>query len=215
MSNYEKILKFLGYRLVRFIILLIAIIIISFIMVDLSPINPVKTYISNMIVSPEQIAALEAYWGVNEPITAKIMNWLGNIIHGDLGNSLIFRIPVIDVIKEKFDLERVSDVLWLKFTDKGHLAVVAKSCDINWDSEQSCGLLVQEIGESFDTSFAFVFPLTRQMIRTKAEPNSFYRKYSSEELECAVGNYLISKGVPIIDYFSHMGYKYDILAENM
>ena len=65
-----------------------------------------------------------------------------------------------DVIKEKFDLERVSDVLWLKFTDKGHLAVVAKSCDINWDSEQSCGLLVQEIGESFDTSFAFVFPLT-------------------------------------------------------
>ena len=71
-------------------------------MVDLSPINPVKTYISNMIVSPEQVAALEAYWGVNEPITAKIMNWLGNIIHGDLGNSLIFRIPVIDVIKEKF-----------------------------------------------------------------------------------------------------------------
>ncbi len=101
MSNHEKILKFLGYRLVRFIILLIAIIIISFIMVDLSPINPVKTYISNMIVSPEQVAALEAYWGVNEPITAKIMNWLGNIIHGDLGNSLIFRIPVIDVIKEK------------------------------------------------------------------------------------------------------------------
>ena len=92
MSNYEKILKFLGYRLVRFIILLIAIIIISFIMVDLSPINPVKTYISNMIVSPEQVAALEAYWGVNEPITAKIMNWLGNIIHGDLGNSLIFSI---------------------------------------------------------------------------------------------------------------------------
>ena len=79
MSNHEKILKFLGYRLVRFIILLIAIIIISFIMVDLSPINPVKTYISNMIVSPEQVAALEAYWGVNEPITAKI-----------------------DVIKEKF-----------------------------------------------------------------------------------------------------------------
>lgn len=109
MSNHEKILKFLGYRLVRFIILLIAIIIISFIMVDLSPINPVKTYISNMIVSPEQVAALEAYWGVNEPITAKIMNWLGNIIHGDLGNSLIFRIPVIDVIKENFRIINLND----------------------------------------------------------------------------------------------------------
>ena len=51
-----------------------------------------------------------------------------------------------DVIKEKFDLERVSDVLWLKFTDKGHLAVVAKSCDINWDSEQFLwSFYVQEI----------------------------------------------------------------------
>ena len=53
-----------------------------------------------MIVSSNKLPPLESYWGVNEPITAKIMNWLGNIIHGDLGNSLIFRIPVIDVIKE-------------------------------------------------------------------------------------------------------------------
>lgn len=120
-----------------------------------------------------------------------------------------------DVIKEKFDLERVSDILWFKFTDKGHLAVVAKSCDINWNEKLPCGVLVNEIKEKLDDSFVFIFPLTQEMIRTKEEPNSFYRKYSSEELECAVGNYLISKGVPVIDYFSHMGYKYDILAENM
>ena len=40
--------------------------------------------------------------GVNEPITTKFANWIGNIIQGDLGTSLIYRIPVIDVIKEKF-----------------------------------------------------------------------------------------------------------------
>ena len=114
-----------------------------------------------------------------------------------------------DVIQDKFSLERVSDLLWFKFTDKGHLAVVASSCDINWDNNLSCGILVNEVGEVFDTSFVFVFPLTKQMIRTKTEPNSFYRKYSSEDLELAVGNYLIDKGVPIIDYYSHMGYKYD------
>lgn len=114
-----------------------------------------------------------------------------------------------DVIKDKFGLERVSDILWFKFTDHGHLAVVASSCDINWDNNSSCGILVNEVGEVFDTSFVFVFPLTKQMIRTKAEPYSFNRKYSSKELELAVGNYLIDKGVPIIDYCSHMGYKYD------
>lgn len=109
-----------------------------------------------------------------------------------------------DVIKEKFNLERVNDILWFKFTKKGHLAVVASSCDINWNDENSCGILVNEVGETFDTSFVFVFPLTQDMIRTKAEPNSYYRKYSSSELELAVGNYLIDKGVPIIDYYSHM-----------
>ena len=102
MIKHEKILKFLGKKLVRFIILLIFVILLSFILIDMSPINPVKTYISNVIISQEQIATLEAYWGVNEPITTKMINWLGNIIHGDFGTSLIFRIPVIDVIKERF-----------------------------------------------------------------------------------------------------------------
>lgn len=114
-----------------------------------------------------------------------------------------------DAIKDKFDLERVNDLLWFKFTDKGYLAVVASSCDINWDYNRSCGILVNEVKEKFDDSFVFVFPLTQQMVRTKAGPNSIYRKFSKSKLELAVGNYLIDKGVPIIDYFSHMGYKYD------
>lgn len=112
-------------------------------------------------------------------------------------------------IVDRFELERVSDILWFKFTDKGHLAVVASSCDINWDYGSSCGSLVKEVGEQFDDSFVFVFPLTQQMIRTKAEPHSCYRKYSVSDLELAVGNYLIHKGVPIIDYFSHMGGEYE------
>ena len=102
MIKHEKLLKFLGKKIVRFIILLIFVILLSFLLIDMSPINPVKSYISNMIVSQQQIDALESYWGVNEPITTKMINWLGNMVHGDFGTSLIFRMPVIDVIKEKF-----------------------------------------------------------------------------------------------------------------
>ena len=102
MIKHEKLLKFLGKKIVRFIILLIFVILLSFLLIDMSPINPVKSNISNMIVSQQQIAALESYWGVNEPITTKMINWLGNMVHGDFGTSLIFRMPVIDVIKERF-----------------------------------------------------------------------------------------------------------------
>lgn len=100
--NYEKIAIFFGKKFVRFLILLIFVILLSFFLIDVSPVNPVRTYISNMAVSPEQIAILEQYWGVNEPITSKLVNWMGNMVQGDFGNSLIFRIPVIDVIKERF-----------------------------------------------------------------------------------------------------------------
>ena len=103
MIKNEKLLKFLGKKIVRFLILLIFVILLSFLLIDMSPINPVKSYIANLgSVSPEKIAALEAYWGVNEPITTKMLNWLGNILHGDFGTSLIFRMPVINVITERF-----------------------------------------------------------------------------------------------------------------
>lgn len=100
--NKQRLLKFLGKKIVRFVILLIFVILLSFLLLDLSPINPVKTYISNVVISQDQIAALEAYWGVNEPITNKMANWLGNVLQGNIGNSLIFRVPVMDVIIERF-----------------------------------------------------------------------------------------------------------------
>lgn len=100
--NKQRLLKFLGKKIVRFVILLIFVILLSFLLLDLSPINPMKTYISNVVISQDQIAALEAYWGVNEPITNKMANWLGNVLQGNMGNSLIFRVPVMDVIIERF-----------------------------------------------------------------------------------------------------------------
>ena len=84
---------------------LVVVILLSFILIDMSPINPVNAYISNMVVSPEKVAQLEAYWGVNQPITEKMLNWLGNILTGDFGTSLIYRTPVLHVISEKFKKE--------------------------------------------------------------------------------------------------------------
>lgn len=102
MNNYKKIAIFFGNKFIRLVILLIAVSIISFILIDISPIDPVRSYIGEITVSQEQVSKLEAYWGVGEPITSKIINWLGNILKGDLGNSLIYRTPVINVISDKF-----------------------------------------------------------------------------------------------------------------
>ncbi len=102
MFNYKKVAIFLGYKTVRLLILLIAVALISFILVDLSPVDPVRAYIGEMTVSGEQIAKLQEYWGVGQPIWEKALTWLNNILHGDFGTSLIYRVPVLDVIGERF-----------------------------------------------------------------------------------------------------------------
>ena len=100
--NRKGIIKFFSYKLLRFIILMIAVAIFSFILLDLSPINPVTVYLKGAAVSEAQRTILNQYFGVGVPLHIKIYHWLLNLMQGDLGTSLIYRAPVIDVITQKF-----------------------------------------------------------------------------------------------------------------
>ena len=63
--NSKNLAKFLGLKAVRLLILLIVIAAISFIMIQLSPIDPVRAYLGQRIVSEEQLAIMGEYWGTN------------------------------------------------------------------------------------------------------------------------------------------------------
>ncbi|MDQ1276100.1 MAG: peptide/nickel transport system permease protein [Euryarchaeota archaeon] len=102
MSDTIKISGFIGKKLVRLISLLIIVCFVSFMLIQSSPIDPVRAYIGEMPVSPEHKAKLEEYWGVNVPPQEKFLNWAGDALKGNFGTSLIYRIPVTDVIKERF-----------------------------------------------------------------------------------------------------------------
>ena len=97
----KKIINFAKYKIIRFIILMVAVAIFSFILLDLSPIDPVNAYLNNAPVSAAHRAMLESYWGVGVPLTDKIFHWLLNLLQGDLGTSLIYRMPVVEVIVQK------------------------------------------------------------------------------------------------------------------
>ncbi len=112
--NKNQILKFFGYKFLRFVILMIAVAIFSFVLLDLSPIDPVSAYLKGAAVSESQRAILESYFGVNVPLTTKIYHWLVQLIQGNLGTSLVYRVPVTDVIIEKFSASAVLMALsWL------------------------------------------------------------------------------------------------------
>ncbi|WP_295722816.1 ABC transporter permease [uncultured Methanobrevibacter sp.] len=93
---------------------MIAVAIFSFVLLDLSPIDPVSAYLKGTAVSESQRAILESYFGVNVPLTTKIYHWLVELMHANLGTSLVYRAPVTDVIIEKFSASAVLMALsWL------------------------------------------------------------------------------------------------------
>lgn len=98
------ILKYLIGKGLRIISLLAAICFVSFVLVSFSPIDPVRSYIGAdmMQVSPEQREKIAEYWGLNKPPIERFIHWGNAVIHGDLGTSMIYRSPVLTVIKERF-----------------------------------------------------------------------------------------------------------------
>lgn len=98
------------------------------------------------------------------------------------------------------------DIVWLKFTRNGVVEVVGTSCDIFFDEERSSTeKLMNELRERLndktdewykgletDDKEVLIFPL-------RNIPNELGRA----DIESGIGNYLISKGVPILNYFSH------------
>jgi peptide/nickel transport system permease protein len=44
--------------------------------------------------SPEQIAQIRETYGLDKPLLVQYFNWISGILHGDLGNSIMQRIPV-------------------------------------------------------------------------------------------------------------------------
>lgn len=94
--------RFLIYAL-RLLSLLVAVSIISFILVSMSPVDPVQQYILGAgSVSPEQRVELEEYWGVHDSPPERFSNWFRSLLEGDFGSSLLYRRPVLDIIKERF-----------------------------------------------------------------------------------------------------------------
>ena len=100
--NSKKLVKFLGFKAIRLLILLIVIAAISFIIVQISPIDPVKAYLGQRFVSQEQLAIIGEYWGTNLSLGERVMGWLQTLASGSMGFSLIYRVPVTEVIMQKF-----------------------------------------------------------------------------------------------------------------
>ena len=96
--------KRIAKEIFLFLLLILAVSFISFLLLDLSPIDPIASFARARSVglSPEAKQELIKVWGLDQPLIARYFSWLVNLVRGDLGISNIYGRKVIDIIGEGF-----------------------------------------------------------------------------------------------------------------
>lgn len=104
-------LSFAAKKLARILLLLWGVSVLSFLLVSASPIDPLQANIGQTALgamSPEQVAKLEQYWGMDVPVHTRYTRWASDLLRGDFGVSLLYRQPAASVIADK-----LANSLWL------------------------------------------------------------------------------------------------------
>lgn len=98
-----NMMKYIAGTLFRMLLLLVGVSLVSFILVVSSPIDPVEAYVgSESNISQEQKDVIAEYWGLNDPPVQRYLTWIRNLLHGDMGTSIAFKKPVVQVLEERF-----------------------------------------------------------------------------------------------------------------
>ncbi len=86
--------SFILKRLATLIPTLIGITLVAFGLIRLIPGDPIEVMMGERRLDPEVHAAMVKSLGLDQPLATQYFQYLGNLLHGDLGQSLVSREPV-------------------------------------------------------------------------------------------------------------------------
>lgn len=73
----------------------------TFAMMHLIPGDPISLMIGEARISQEQIDAIKAKWGLDRPLYIQYLTWIGNMVRGDFGQSVVrVGVPVRAMLAE-------------------------------------------------------------------------------------------------------------------
>lgn len=93
----------LGYLIKRVLSVIPVLFLVSvfvFLMLRLTPGDP-AAIIAGDAATPDQLERIREAMGLNEPILTQYVTWMGGVLQGDFGMSLISRVPVLDMVGQR------------------------------------------------------------------------------------------------------------------
>lgn len=73
---------------------------VAFFLIRLAPGNPARLMLGDT-ATEEEVAAMEEKMGLNKPIIVQFATYLNDVLHGDLGTSISYRMPCLDLISTR------------------------------------------------------------------------------------------------------------------
>jgi peptide/nickel transport system permease protein len=95
------VVAYVARRLVLLIPTLLGISIVSFLLIHVAPGDP-ATAILGVLATPEMIEQFRLDHHLNDPLPIQYLSWLGNVLRGDLGYSLVTPVPVSTLLSTQF-----------------------------------------------------------------------------------------------------------------
>ncbi len=94
-------LRTIGRRLLLLIPTLFGLTVLLFFWVRALPGGPAVALLGER-ATPERVAEINELYGFNEPIVAQYFTWLGRLLSGDFGNSIMTQRPVLEEFVRRF-----------------------------------------------------------------------------------------------------------------
>ncbi|GAA2807514.1 ABC transporter permease [Saccharopolyspora taberi] len=92
---------FLAAKLGGGLVSLFLVAVLGFFLFRVMPGDPARTMTRGAPVSEDQLVALRARFGLDQPLWKQFLDFLGNLLRGDLGTSYTYSRPVGDLILER------------------------------------------------------------------------------------------------------------------
>jgi peptide/nickel transport system permease protein len=93
--------SYIGRQLLTIIPTVLLSVVVNFALLHAAPGDPARIYAGMDNATEEQIEAMRHDLGLDEPLPVQFFNYVKEIAEGNLGNSLAFRQPVLDLIMDR------------------------------------------------------------------------------------------------------------------
>jgi peptide/nickel transport system permease protein len=115
-------LGFMLRRVFYMIVVLIAVSVVSFVIIELPPGDYMTSYIIRLkqtgggTITDDQIASLRKQYGLDLPMYRRYLKWAWNMLHGDMGQSFQFNEPVWNLVMQRLPMTVMLSLSTLVFS---------------------------------------------------------------------------------------------------